>query len=80
VKFDFAYAGGRGAGGTGIIYVDGAKAGEGKIDKTATNTFGVDETADVGEDINTPVVAAYHGRSKFTGRIQKITIETAAVK
>ncbi len=79
VKFDFAYAGGRGAGGTGSIYVDGAKAGEGKIAKTASNTYGIDETADVGEDSNTPVTPVYHRRSKFTGKIQKITIETAAV-
>jgi len=79
VKFEFAYEGGRGAGGTGSIYLDGAKAGEGKIAKTISNVFGLDEPADVGEDSNTPVAPVYHRRSKFTGKIQKITIETAAV-
>jgi arylsulfatase len=76
LKFDFAYDGGRGAGGKGSLYLDGKKVGEGKIAKTHSNTFGIDETADVGEDQNTPVVPAYKGKSKFKGKIDKITVET----
>ena len=56
--------------------VDGAKAGEGRIEKTNANTFGIDESADVGTDENTPVVLAYKKRETFTGRIQKVTVET----
>jgi arylsulfatase A-like enzyme len=76
LKFDLAYEGGRGAGGIGTIYVDDNKIGEGKIAKTNYNTFGIDETADVGEDMNTPVYKGYHGKDKFNGKIQKIVVET----
>jgi arylsulfatase len=76
LKFDFNYEGGRGAGGTGIISLDGKNIGEGKIGKTNSNTFGIDESADVGEDQNTPVFLGYHGKEKFTGKIEKVTIET----
>ncbi len=33
-------------------------------------------TADVGTDENTPVVLAYAKKEKFTGKINKVTIET----
>ncbi len=75
LKFDFDYEGGRGAGGLGKIYLDGDKIGEGKIVHTNSNTFGIDESADVGTDENTPVFAGYHKKEKFTGVINKITVE-----
>jgi arylsulfatase len=74
LKFDFAYEGGRGGGGTGTIYLDDKKIGEGKIAKTNSNTFGIDESADVGVDENTPVLLAYKGKEKFTGKINQVTI------
>jgi arylsulfatase len=76
LKFDFAYAGGRGAGGKGTIYLDGNMIGEGAIANTNSNTFGIDESADVGTDENTPVYLAYKGKEKFTGKIDRVTIET----
>jgi arylsulfatase len=76
ITFDFAYEGGRGAGGTGTIKVDGNKYAEGKIAKTNANTFGIDESADVGTDENTPVHLAYAKKEKFTGKIKSLTIET----
>jgi arylsulfatase A-like enzyme len=76
ITFDFAYEGGRGAGGTGTISVDGKKSAEGKIIHTNSNMFGVDESADVGTDENTPVHPAYAGKEKFTGQISSVTIET----
>jgi arylsulfatase A-like enzyme len=75
VTFDFAYEGGRGGGGTGTLLVDGKKVGEGKIAHTNVNTFGIDESADVGMDENTPVFPPYHGKDKFTGKIHKVTID-----
>jgi len=48
-RFDLAYEGGRGGGGMGTISVDGKKTGEGRIAKTNYNTFGIDESADVGK-------------------------------
>ncbi len=76
IKFDFAYEGGRGAGGIGTIYLDGNKIASGKIEKTNSNTFGIDESADVGVDENTPVFLGYHGKDKFTGKINKVTVQT----
>ncbi|HQW26571.1 MAG TPA: arylsulfatase [Saprospiraceae bacterium] len=76
IKFDFAYEGGRGAGGNGTLSVDGTKVVEGNIPKTNSNTFGIDESADVGTDQNTPVLPAYHGKENFTGKINKVTVET----
>jgi arylsulfatase A-like enzyme len=76
ITFDFAYEGGRGGAGMGTINVDGTKAGEGKIAHTNGNTFGIDESADVGTDENTPVNPAYAKKEKFTGKIRSVTIET----
>jgi arylsulfatase len=80
LKFDFAYEGGRGGGGTGTIYLDGNKIGEGTITHTNANTFGIDESADVGTDENTPVVLAYKGKEKFTGKINKVVVEVFPAK
>lgn len=76
ITLDFAYEGGRGGGGTATISVDGAKTAEGKITKTNSNTFGIDESADVGTDENTPVNLAYAKKEKFIGKIKAVTIET----
>jgi arylsulfatase len=80
IKVDFAYEGGRGGGGMATITMDGNKIGEGKIAKTNSNTFGIDESADVGTDENTPVNTAYAKREKFNGKINKVTVETFPVK
>ncbi len=76
ITVDFAYEGGRGGGGTATINVDGTKIAEGKITKTNSNTFGIDESADVGTDENTPVNLAYANKERFTGKIKSVTIET----
>ncbi|WP_396172390.1 arylsulfatase [Flavobacterium sp.] len=81
IKMDFAYdGGGRGAGGIATISMDGTKIGEGKIAKTNSNTFGIDESADVGTDENTPVNPDYKKNEKFTGKIKSVTVETKPVK
>jgi arylsulfatase len=74
--FDFAYEGGRGGGGTGTLLMNGQQVGSGQIAKTNSNTFGIDESADVGTDENTPVSLAYAKREVFTGRIGSVTVET----
>lgn len=76
LRFDFAYEGGRGAGGMASIFIDDKKVAEGKIEKTNANTFGIDESADVGVDENTPVYPPYKGKEKFTGKIEKVVIST----
>lgn len=78
VKFDFAYdGGGPGKGGLGILYIDGKKVGEGRIDRTQPGIFSADETADVGIDLATPVVERIgaEAKSKFNGSIPKLVVE-----
>jgi arylsulfatase len=81
LRFEFAYdGGGPGKGGLGTLYVNGAKVGEGRIARTQPMIFSADETADVGIDLATPVVEAIgaEAKSRFTGRIPKVTVEVAA--
>ena len=78
IRFEFAYdGGGMGKGGNGTLYVNDEKVAEGRIEHTTCCLFSVDETADVGIDLGTPVVEAIgsEGKSRFTGKISKVTIE-----
>jgi len=66
-----------GKGGTGTLFVNGQKVAQGRIEHTQGMIFSADETADVGIDLATPVVETIgaEARSRFTGRIPKVTIE-----
>jgi arylsulfatase len=78
VTFEFRYdGGGIGKGGTGTIFVDGQKVGEGRVDRTAGIRFSADETFDVGEDTGTPVVEEYAPMMpfRFTGNLLKLMID-----
>ena len=78
IKFDFAYdGGGMGKGGMGTLYVNDKKVAEGRIERTQPMIFSADETADVGIDLATPVVESIgsEAKSKFTGKISKVTVE-----
>lgn len=75
VRFDFNYDGnGIGKGGTGTLFINNKKVGEGRIEKTVPGRFGVD-TQDVGMDLQAPVSTAYKPPFKFTGSIEKVTID-----
>jgi arylsulfatase len=78
IRFEFAYdGGGLAKGGMGTLYVNGEKAGEGRIERTQPMVFSADETADVGIDLATPVVERIGAEraSKFTGTVEKVTVE-----
>jgi arylsulfatase len=78
IRYDFAYdGGGPGKGGNGTLFVNGEKVAEGRIEHTQAGIFSADETADVGIDLGTPVVEAIgaEAKSRFTGRIPKVTVE-----
>jgi len=66
-----------GKGGTGTLWVNGRKVAQGRIERTQPAAFSADETADVGIDLGTPVVEAVgaEAKSRFTGKIPKVTIE-----
>jgi arylsulfatase len=80
IRMQFAYDGGVGKGGTATLSVNGQQVGRGRIERTQAGIFSADETADVGIDLGTPVVEAIGAerRSRFTGRIPKVTIEVHA--
>jgi arylsulfatase A-like enzyme len=81
VRYEFAYDGGMGAGGTGTIFVNGGKVAEGRIEHTNAMIFSADEGADVGEDLETPVTEDYKlGDNKFTGKISAVTITVQDMK
>jgi len=75
VVYEFKSDGGLGKGGIGTITIDGNKVAEGRIEKTQPGIFSVDDLADVGTDDGTPV-ADYGGTKKFTGTLNKLTINT----
>jgi len=78
IRFEFAYdGGGPGKGGMGTLFVNNEKVAEGRIEHTQAGMFSADETADVGIDLGTPVVEAIgaEAKSRFTGRIPKVTVE-----
>ena len=75
LRFEFAYDGGLGAGGNGVIFVNGDQATTGRIDHTQPFAFGA-ETTDVGENLYTCVSDDYkQGANRFTGKIHKVTVQ-----
>jgi arylsulfatase len=83
IVFAFDYDGGGPAkGGKGTLLVNGEKVAEGRIEHTQPGIFSADETADVGIDLGTPVVETIgaEAKSRFNGRIPKVTIEVKDAK
>ena len=76
IRYEFVYdGGGVGKGGTGTLYVDRKSVATGRIDQTQCCAFSADEGADVGADEGTPVTEDYQVPFKFTGKIDKVTID-----
>jgi len=87
VEVDFAYEGKSkediGKGGKVTISVNGKTVAEGRVEKTQPLIFSADETADVGLDNQTPVaedIGVGRDATRFTGKIQKVTLEVKDVK
>ena len=81
VVLDFDYdGGGQGKGGTATLSVDGAKVGQKHFDISIPLRISLDETLDCGEDTGTPVSEDYKVPFKFTGKLQKATINIADQK
>ena len=75
VRYEFTYdGGGLGKGGTAKLFVNGKPAADGKVPATVPLGFSADETLDVGEDTGTPS-ADYECPFRFTGKIDKVTVE-----
>jgi len=76
VRMEFAYdGGGLAKGGTATLFIDGKKAGEGRINATVPMIYSADETCDVGRDIGTPVSEDYtSATSEFTGKVHWVEL------
>jgi arylsulfatase A-like enzyme len=80
VALDFRYdGGGVGKGGLATLKVDGEKVAEGRVERTIPLRFSIDEGFDVGEDSGTPVNLTYEVPFRFTGRLDKVTIDLGEV-
>jgi arylsulfatase len=78
VKVDFVYQGGPkelGKGAVVTMTVNGKTVGQGKLAATIPATIGIDEGFDVGEDVGSPVDFTYKPPFRFTGTIEKVTID-----
>jgi hypothetical protein len=77
VRMEFAYdGGGLAKGGTVTLYVDGQKAGEGRVDQTEPMIFSADETCDVGNEFGSPVTYDYPASGpKFNGEVNWVEID-----
>ena len=82
IRYEFASDGpGMGKGGIGTIFVNGRKVAEGRIEHTQCCMFSLDDATDVGGDEGTPVTEDYKERgNKFTGTIDKVTIDLKEMK
>lgn len=81
VTVDFNYdGGGVGKGGEATLTVDGEKVASGRLDQTIPYRMSLDETLDIGEDTGTPVSEDYKVPFKFTGRLEKVTINITEEK
>jgi arylsulfatase A-like enzyme len=77
VRMEFAYdGGGLGKGGDVVLYLDGEKVGEGRVEGTVPMLFSADETTDIGSDSATPV-SDDHGpkETEFTGRVDWVQLD-----
>jgi arylsulfatase A-like enzyme len=77
IRMEFAYdGGGLAKGGDITLFVDGKKAGEGRIEATQPMIFSADETTDIGTDGATPVSDDYGATGNaFTGKVEWVQID-----
>ncbi|HME82678.1 MAG TPA: arylsulfatase [Candidatus Eremiobacteraceae bacterium] len=77
VRMEFAYdGGGLGKGGNVTLFVDGKKAGSGRVEMTVPMMFSADETCDVSVDTGTPVSSEYSiADSEFNGKVLGVQID-----
>ena len=81
VTLDFIYdGGGVGKGGQATLTVDGEKVASARLLQTIPFRMSLDETLDIGEDTGTPVSEDYQVPFKFTGNLEKVTINITEAK
>jgi arylsulfatase len=79
IRAEFDYDGGLGGPATVALFVDGARAGEGRLERTVPLVYSYDETTDVGSDSGSTVSTEYDERiSRFPGTVNWVQIDVAA--
>lgn len=67
-----------GAAGTGRLYINNEKVGEGHIPRTAKFRYSLDESFDIGRDSASPVSEEYEAGAQFRGGIiERVVIDLA---
>jgi arylsulfatase A-like enzyme len=77
VRMEFKYdGGGLAKGGNALLYFDGKKVGEGRVDMTVPMAFSADETCDVGKGTGSAVSPDYDPKDNaFTGEVNWVQID-----
>jgi len=78
IKVAFAYQGGPkelGKAAVVTLSVNGKDVAQGKLSRTIPATISIQEGFDVGEDVGSPVDFTYKPPFRFTGAIDKVTVE-----
>jgi len=76
IVVDFIYdGGGMGKGGKLTLSVNKKKVAEGRLERTIPVQFSIGEGLDIGMDVGSPVDFTYQLPFKFTGKIERVTIE-----
>jgi len=76
IRLVFDYdGGGIGKAATARLHVDDREVARGRIARTIPIRVTLDESLDVGEDTGTPVNLTYEVPFRFSGTIQKVTID-----
>jgi arylsulfatase len=76
LTLDFKYdGGGMGKGGAITLTANGKKLAEARVDKTTGYKYSLYEGQDIGEDSGSPVAFDYAPPFKFTGKLDKVTVE-----
>ncbi|MFN9487343.1 MAG: arylsulfatase [Cyanobacteriota bacterium] len=82
VRMEFAYdGGGLAKGGMVSLFIDGAPAGSGRVERTEPLVFSADETCDVGYEAGSPVTPDYPTpQGRFSGKVNwvEIAVDEAA--
>jgi arylsulfatase A-like enzyme len=77
VRLEFKYdGGGLAKGGNALLYVDGKKVGEGRVEQTVPMLFSADETCDVGKGTGPAVSPDYDPKhNEFNGEVNWVQID-----
>ena len=77
VRMEFKYdGGGLAKGGNALLYLDGKKVGEGRVDTTVPMAFSADETCDVGKGTGSAVSPDYDPKdNEFSGEVNWVQID-----